>query len=441
MRRRGLIGGALAAGLLAGRGAAQDLPVLVIGAGAAGLAAAQALRQAGQAALVLEARGRIGGRVATSRAWPDAPVELGAGWVHGVRGNPLTALAAQAGVALHPQGMAQALRDRAGRRRDDLEPLLARAADLVAAARARAEGWARDAPLSAAVARHPAWSAADAELRAAVRFLVETEIEQEFGADWTDLSAWWFDAAGDLPGGDARPLAGYDRLLAPLAAGLDLRLGARVLRLRAAPGGVVAELAGGGQVAGRAAVVTLPLGVLKAGAVAFDPPLAAPRQRAIERLGMGLLTKLVLRFERRFWDAGADWLGLWGAAHAAWVDATAPGGPPVLLGLRAGAAAAADERLAPHDRAAAALADLRAAFGAAVPAPLAVQASRWHDDPFARGAYSFHPPGSTPDDRAALAGADWDGRLAFAGEAASPDHPATVHGAVLSGRAAAAALA
>jgi monoamine oxidase len=288
---------------------------------------------------------------------------------------------------------------------------------------------------------HPDWARADADLRAAVRFHVETEIEQEYGADWSVLSAWWFDAAEALPGGDARPLAGYDRLLAPLAAGLDALLGTRVLRLRAVPGGVVAELAGGGQVTGRAAVVTLPLGVLKAGAVAFDPPLAAPRQRAIDRLGMGLLTKLILRFERRFWGDGVDWLGLWGADHAAWVDATAPGGPPMLLGLRAGAAAAADERLAPTDRAAAALADLRAAFGTAVPAPVAVQASRWHDDPLARGAYSYHPPGSVPADRAALAGPDWGGRLVFAGEAAAPDHPATVHGAVLSGRAAAAALA
>lgn len=81
-------------------GAAQRR-VLVVGAGIAGLAAAQRLLQAGAQVTVLEARDRIGGRIWTSQQWPDAPMDLGASWIHGTEGNPLTDLARQAGAKRH----------------------------------------------------------------------------------------------------------------------------------------------------------------------------------------------------------------------------------------------------------------------------------------------------------------------------------------------------
>ena len=88
----------------------------------------------------------------------------------------------------------------------------------------------------------------------------------------------------------------------------------------------------------------------------------------------------------------------------------------------------------------AALTVMRTIYGAAIPEPEAVHITRWLADPFARGSYSSLAPGATPNDRAALA-APVAGRLFFAGEATHTDYPATVHGAYLSGLAAADALA
>ena len=100
MRRRDILGN-MAVSALATTGLSQPsaansratLDAVIIGAGMAGLAAAQTLRKAGKRVLILEARERIGGRTFTSRAWSDAPMDLGASWIHGVRGNPLTKLA------------------------------------------------------------------------------------------------------------------------------------------------------------------------------------------------------------------------------------------------------------------------------------------------------------------------------------------------------------
>ena len=98
------------------------------------------------------------------------------------------------------------------------------------------------------------------------------------------------------------------------------------------------------------------------------------------------------------------------------------------------------ERWDDRTTAASALEALRAMFGSSVPDPLGHQTSRWRQDPFAQGAYSFKAVGTRTRDRKALFGSDWEGRLSFAGEATSRDYPATVHGALMTGQAAAAAL-
>lgn len=76
-------------------------------------------------------------------------------------------------------------------------------------------------------------------------------------------------------------------------------------------------------------------------------------------------------------------------------------------------------------------------LGSAVPAPVGSHVSRWRQDPWALGSYSFLPVGSSSKDRKALYAADWEGRLFLAGEANSADHDATVHGALITGRKAA----
>jgi monoamine oxidase len=138
-----------------------------------------------------------------------------------------------------------------------------------------------------------------------------------------------------------------------------------------------------------------------------------------------------------------DWIDFLGPEETLWADWTnylAATGQPVIVGFNAARMAEEIEAMDDRETTASAMAALRAMFGSGVPDPLGSQISRWRQDPFALGAYSFNAVGSSRKDRRALFGADWDGRLQFAGEATSKDQPATVHGALLTGRKAAKAI-
>jgi monoamine oxidase len=430
--RRGVLA-LLSTAAMAGMARASDLSVAVIGAGMAGLAAAAALRGAGAAVTVYEARDRIGGRVWTDRGWPGLPVDMGASWIHGTKGNPLTRMAEAAQLALYRTSYDSGATFRDGAVAADLpDPF-----DLLANAQTAAWEAGDDLPLRDAVERLHDWRVLSDGQRAAMRAAIYRNVELEYAADWGALSARHFDAGDAFGGGDALILPGYDGLARHAAQGLDIRLGARVARITATAGGVILTMADGGTVAADAVVCTLPLGVLQAGTVTFDPPLSAERQAALDRLGMGLLNKLWLRFDAPPPVPPVDWLTDLTAPDDLWPEWVNPGartGLPLLMAFNAATRAEEVEGWTDADTVASASDTLRAMFGTAFPRPVAGKPTRWRGDPLAGGSYSFVATGSLPEDRAALAGAEWDGQLVFAGEATSSAHASTAHGAWLSGQ-------
>ncbi|MBB5205099.1 monoamine oxidase [Inhella inkyongensis] len=441
------IGGSLALSACGGGGsdatAAEPSKrrVLVIGAGLAGLTAARELQRQGREVLVLEARDRIGGRIWTSQQWPDLPLDLGASWIHGTRGNPLTALA---------EGV-QAQRVSTSYERSiafDSE-----GEELTAAQTARLELFREqlNAALKAAQKLDPDRSVMDVAgplLAAAgkgtqdermLRFLLSGSIEQEYAGSAAQLSAHWFDSAEEFEGEDVVFAQGFRVITDALAQGLSIRTGQVVQQIDWQGASVRVRVQGGAEFTADQVVVTLPLGVLQAGSVRFVPELPAPKRAAIAALGMGVLNKCYLRFPRVFWDAQVDWLevvaerpGEW----TEWLSLQRALNKPVLLGFNAADRGRAIEGLSDAQIVASAMDTLRNLYGDRIPEPESAQITRWASDPFARGAYSFAALGSTPQSRRDL-GSALNGRLFFAGEATGVEHFGTAHAAVISGQRAA----
>ena len=445
-------------GLAAGLALGSPLPAqtrggkaIVIGAGAAGLVCAQLMKKSGMDVVVLEARDRIGGRLDTSRLWPDMPVELGASWIHDMDGNPAVALARDAGLDLvetdyESRQIFQAydgeLNAQALGRLERMEYRLERFARN--APGARLERDCRSRPRGTLENRMTRLMNLEALSRAKRRrglFLLNTLVEHEYGAGFEELSrCFWTEGEGG-DGEDGMVIGGLDRLAADLARGLDIRLSQPVEAVRFTSGGVEIKSADGQEEAD-IAVLAVPLGVLQAGAIRFEPELPREKTDAIYSLGSGLLNKCVLRFDETSWPADPELFNRLSDHRGAWsefVNLSAYGAGPAIMCFNAADYARTLEQASDRETASLAVEALRSMFGNDFPEPAGVQITRWAADPFAGGSYSFPNAQTRYETRRNLL-RPVDQRLFFAGEATSSRAPGTLHGAILSGRATANAV-
>lgn len=435
--------------------------VLVLGAGVAGLAAARALTDRGIQVTVLEGRDRIGGRV-----WTRDGLDFGAHWIHGTEGNPLTNVARKMSLPIMFVGGDSSysggwehlvLVGEDGRHLspdEKLQTILL--ADSVrdkldSMRRQRLASNAGDISLREALEDVLEDEDVTEEERRAVEWHIALMARDDCGADDPSLSLLWWDEGYEVYGyGDSVFAEGFGSLTDALAAGnghpeqsegsavggkLDIRLEHVIRKVEYGPPGVTVTTSAGIFQAD-AAIVTLPLGVLKAGSVEFAPRLPTPKQQAIARLGMGNLAKIVLRYDKPFWRRDQYVYGYLCRPVRDWptmiVSLTKTHDIPALVLQAGGTLARRIEEMSTAECESWARDVLRDIFGSAATAPRTVERTQWSSDPFSRGSYSYVAVGSTPNDIATLAQPVSD-KLYFAGEATYRYHWAGAHGAFASG--------
>lgn len=427
--------------LVRGLARAASGRVAVVGAGIAGIAAAQALVDAGLDVVVLEARNRIGGRIWTDTSL-DVPLDLGASWIHGTASpNPIWELRNEYGLRTIATDYDDiVIYDASGRRLStaQADADADRYLQLYRTARRWGNQRRSDTSLQAGMNFATRQEGLTTAQRRAVAFHLNFNVEQDYGGAASNLSIWNYDQDLWLGGRqDAILRDGYGELIVELAAGLDIRRGQRVEAIEYGTSGVTVSTART-EYDGAHVLVTVPLGVLKADDITFDPAIPRRKQAAINRLGVGTLNKLYLRFSEQFWDDRQQ-IGYMGATKGAWslwYDYERVVGEPILLGLNAAAYGVTVERKSDEQTVDEAMETLRIIYGESIPEPRAWLITRWNDDEFALGSYSNLPPGARGLDYRTLAEPTAN-RIFWAGEATNRKYPQTVAGAYLSGQRAA----
>jgi len=413
------------------------MSTIVIGAGVAGLAAAKTLQSEGERVIVLEAKNRIGGRAYTNRDFADIPVEFGAEFIHGDQVATWELIKSLGLPTLHwtkEDDSLIRLEDgswltMAAARISNPDFDITRSWDLPDVEPLPSEDWR-------AYLRRIGFS------RQQLRY-VRRSFANACGENMRFLSARAMlaiikDKEGESGLGDYRIMCGYDRLVEHLAEGLELHLNDPIMRIRwAVNGGVTVNTLGGESHWADAAVISVPLGVLKAGMISFDPVLPSVKKTALAGLRMGPVIKLIYKFAGPIMppeimalysreNPPMWWSPSFGHTtnETIWTAFVSGSWAVDLLAL--GETGALEHGLK----------SLKNELGRNDLEVTKSYLVNWPDDPYTRGGYSFVLPGF---DGAREQLAAPTPPLYWAGEATEPEHrAATVHGALLSGKRAAA---
>jgi len=423
--------------------------VLIVGAGAAGLAAAAELTRAGAAVQVLEARDRIGGRIHTLRdeRW-GYPLELGAEFVHG-KPPEIWDLARASGLEIAEMTGRDLCSDAERLKQCEFYE------DFDRALRKMEEHQEPDRPFSEfihaveappKVKQHATAFVTGFNAARAGEISVRSLVQQSKADEEIDG-----DTAYHLRDGFGSLL--HALIAAADAAKVELRLRTVVRRIEWQRGGVRVAAHADGKTesfAARCALITLPLGVLQSSEVQFDPPLRV-KQSAFDALVMGPVVRVVLSFRRRFWSELHDAAGKKledlrfvfseenDLAFPVWWTA-APTNVAVITGWAAGDRADRLRNLTPHDIKRESLRSLARVLHVTQRSVeddlIRAYTHDWQSDPFSCGAYSYVRAGGF--DAAKTLADPLDVTLFFAGEATdNSGHHGTVHGAIASGKRAA----
>uniref|UniRef100_A0A8C7LY86 [histone-H3]-N(6),N(6)-dimethyl-L-lysine(4) FAD-dependent demethylase n=1 Tax=Oncorhynchus kisutch TaxID=8019 RepID=A0A8C7LY86_ONCKI len=420
--------------------------VIVIGAGASGLAAARQLQNFGMQVVMLEASERIGGRVWDDTSLGGVTVGRGAQIVNGCVNNPIALMSEQLSIKMHKLGERCDLFQEGGSATD---PAIDKRMDFhfnaildVVSEWRKDKSQNQDTPLGEKIQEVYKTFLQESgvqfsQLEEKVLQFHLSNLEYACGSTLDQVSARSWDHNeffAQFSGDHTLLTEGYSSVLNKLAEGLDIRIKSPVSHQIRCPN-YLSFLA-------KCVLVTVPLTLLQKNIIQFNPPLPERKLKAIHSLGAGLIEKVALQFPFRFWDGkiqGADYFGhippspdkrgMFGVFY----DMDPQGKRSVLMSVISGEAVPSIRDMEDKDVADQCMKVLRELFKEQeVPDPVNYFVTRWSRDMWSQMSYSFVKTGGSGEAYDIIA-EDVQGKVFFAGEATNRHFPQTVTGAYLSG--------
>ena len=430
----------------------EEIKITIIGAGIAGITAARQLEynlkklKKNFKITILEGRNRVGGRLHTIKfSKNNIPIDLGGSWIQGPSCDKVKLLAKKHNFELISRDWDSISFNSSNEKLTPkyIEKMEIKCQNVLEQA---VRMPSKDISLKECLDKF--FKKSKTKLKdEEIFFGFLRELELTEGGSINELSSWQLDDSDDESSSssdsddlccDVMVKEGYGTLIEKDSEGLDIKLNQIVKSINYEDESIIKIKTNQGEFFADYCISTIPLGCLQKETVEFTPPLPIKKQKTIQKIGMGLLDKVVLEFPKNFWGEEIEWITKYSKVNQPdfsqflSMEYVIPGNP-VLVAFCEADFAKKLEKMEDIDIVNQAMNVLKSIFGKDTPDPISYHITRWFQDPFCYGSYSFEKYGTTEKDRDIL-GEPIENRLFFAGEATIDESGTYATGAFLSGK-------
>jgi len=417
----------------------DNIDTIIVGGGISGLAAAKSLTNAGECVKVLEANDYIGGRIKAINVG-GIKSELGATWIHGIKKNPIKKLANKYNAKCVNEKDTEtwkeygAAYDQTAKQRFNykfIDNYTNQFVSKVWKIRKKLKENANTEDAAEYFYKTNNIRGSTFDYRIAHYAIEDKYVGMDYGVESHKYSLQYLDKEGWFKGPDCVFSKGYEQIIEGLSENLSILYSTPVKLVEYFNNNVIVTTNENQQFKSKKVVITVSINVLKSDMIQFKPPLPNYKIKALNRLDMNHLEKMIITFPYNFWNTlEISFIASDTTESTDYFDLSNIYGTPTLMMFFNGGSPILSK--SDEDLLSICLEQLSLVFNKSIPQPTDYVMTRWKDNPYTLGSYSYIPVGASFNDMKILS-RNVGKKVYFAGEGTHSKHFSTTHGALLSG--------